>query len=141
MFCHQCFSIFQSIDCLLQGFFVPRIWVSSMSGDSSHSCEHISRCIFQLSNRRKTVNHPPSINIDFVNSIIPNKRMQIQSALFFEWVSIGPRPCAGFVVTIAVVKEVRFIVIIFRREPYGIGLGHRSGCPNDFPEGAFDASP
>lgn len=40
----------------------------------------------------------------------------------------------------AVVNQIRLIVLEFGRKPEGIGLGHWSGHAQDFSEGAFEAS-
>jgi hypothetical protein len=51
------------------------------------------------------------------------------------------RFCAGAVLPIAVVEEVRLVILILGGEPEGIDLGHGAGGAEEFPEGAFEASP
>jgi hypothetical protein len=56
-------------------------------------------------------------------------------------VSIWPSPSGWVVVPITVTKQVRLLVLKLGREPEGVGLRHRPGGTEEFPEGAFKASP
>ena len=56
-------------------------------------------------------------------------------------VPADPPSGARVVIPIPVIKQVRLIVLVLGREPEGVGLGHGAGGAEDFPEGAFEASP
>ena len=59
----------------------------------------------------------------------------------FNSVPAQPPPCAGVVIPIPVIEQFGLIILVFGGEPERIGLGHWSGSADDFPEGAFKASP
>jgi hypothetical protein len=52
-----------------------------------------------------------------------------------------PSSRGGVQVAPSIINQVRLIILVFGGEPEGVGLGHRTGGAEEFPEGAFEASP
>ena len=74
--------------------------------------------------------------VKVLNRIVSDKAGKIQPALLSNWVPADPPPRAGVVITAPVVKEIRLVILVFSREPEGVGLGHWPSCPDDLREGA-----
>ena len=47
-----------------------------------------------------------------------------------------PPPGAWVVIPVAVVEQIRLLILVFGGEPEGVRLRHGARGPNDFPEGA-----
>src|SRR6266498_4402217 len=69
--------------------------------------------------------------------IVAHEPIKIRSTFFLQRVPIWPSSGTRVVVAVSVVKQIRFIVLVFGREPEGIGVGHGPGGANDFSEGAI----
>ena len=56
-------------------------------------------------------------------------------------IAVQPPSRARAVIPVSVIEQVRLVILVFGREPEGDRFRHWSCSPNDFPEGAFEASP
>jgi len=63
------------------------------------------------------------------------------TAPFSDEISTDPPAHTRIVISIPVIEQVRLAILVFGGEPEGIGLGHGAGGTEEFPEGAFEASP
>jgi len=67
-------------------------------------------------------------------------RQSVLSRLF-DRIPAHPSSRAGAVIPIAVVKQIRLVIVELGGEPERIGLRQQAGGAEEFPEGAFEASP
>ena len=82
-----------------------------------------------------------AVGVEAANGPVPHKSIEIEAPVFIKWVLAAPPPCARVVISIPVINQVRLIILIFGGEPERICLGHGAGGAEEFPEGAFEASP
>ena len=108
-------NISNSLLCIAKSQLTTGGIAQTCNNTQSHCCSSSLRCRNCYSQWQSCWRDIPK-EIYLYQAVIPDKRIQIPSTLFFDWVAGEEATEGGRVVAVVVVDEVEFGVVIFRGE-------------------------